>query len=130
MEQAEQNEGRTESGYEASGGSSEFGSSAGSGRWSGGSDSFGGGSSTGNGSTTRNVFVKLKDRAEDGWGWARKNPWPVVGVAIGIGLLLAWRRRSGDASHRLAHMDADHPVGRSHRSESHHMDEVAEGMSR
>jgi hypothetical protein len=129
MERAEQNEGKTESGYEASGGSSEFGSSAGSGRWSE-SDSLGGAGSTGNGSSTRNVFVKLKDRAEDGWGWARKNPWPVVGVAIGIGLLLAWRRRSSDASHRLAHMNADHPVGRSQRHETHHMDEVAEGMGR
>jgi hypothetical protein len=51
----------------------------------------------------------------------------VVGAAIGIGLLLAWRRR-GDASHRLAQMNADHPVGRPGQG-THHVDEVAEGMS-
>jgi hypothetical protein len=133
MEQTEQNEGKSDAGLGASGGSGEFEESAGgagSGRWSGGSDQFGGadsGSGRGVGSQKRNVFGHLKDRAEDGWGWARRNPWPVVGAAIGIGLLLAWRRR-GDASHRLAQMNADHPVGRPGQG-THHVDEVAEGMS-
>jgi hypothetical protein len=134
MERTEQNEGMGSAGFGASGaGGSETESSgggAGSGRWSG-SDRFGGGGegSSGRGvsSQPRNVFNQLKDRAEDGWGWARRNPWPVVGAAIGIGLLLAWRRR-GDAGHRLSHMGADHPVGRPGQG-THDMDEVSEGMS-
>jgi hypothetical protein len=133
MERTEQNEGRSDAGFGASGGSEieESGGGAGSGGWSAGSDRFGGSgdssSGRGVGSQTRNAFSQLKDRAEDGWGWARRNPWPVVGAAIGIGLLLAWRRR-GDAGHRLAHMGADHPVGRpGHGTDQ--MDEVSEGMS-
>ena len=128
MERTEQNEG-----FGASGGSSEIegsGAGTGSGRWSGGSDRLGGGDSSserGVGSETRNVFNQLKERAEDGWGWARRNPWPVVGAAVGIGLLLAWRRR-GDAGHRLSHMGADHPVGRAGHG-TQDMDEVSEGMS-
>ena len=101
-------------GFEGSGGSAGSRGSSGSGR--------------GFNAQTRNVFAQVKDKAEDGWGWARKNPWPVVGAAIGIGLLLAWRRR-GNADHRLAHMDSHHPVGHT-RGFSVGTDEVAEGMGR
>ena len=79
-------------------------------------------------SRAREVLEQAKDRAQDGWTWVRQNPWPVIGAVVGIGAVLAWRRR-GDASHRLAHMESDHPVGETH-GHSFHTDRVAEGMTR
>jgi hypothetical protein len=83
----------------------------------------------------RDVADKAKDaagqvgeRAKDGWEWVRQNPWPVLGAAIGVGLLAAWRRRT-DARRRIAHMDADHPVGHTRKIHIGGTDEVAEKMS-
>jgi hypothetical protein len=65
--------------------------------------------------------------AKEIWSWVRENPLVVVGAAIGIGWLLAWQRR-GSPSWRLAHMNADQPIGHT-RGFSVGTDEVAEKMS-
>lgn len=79
-------------------------------------------------SKVRGVLDQAKSRAQDGWKWARQNPWPVLGAVAGVGLLLAMRRRGGSADQRLAHMNSERPVGRG-RSGSGRTDEVADRMS-
>jgi hypothetical protein len=78
-------------------------------------------------SGVRGVLDQARDRAQDGWAWVRKNPWPVIGAVAAVGIALAVRRR-GDAGERIKHMDSERPVGRA-RSGSGRTDDVAERMS-
>jgi hypothetical protein len=77
----------------------------------------------------RDALEEVRDRASDGWGWVRQNPWPAIGALVGIGILIAWQRRT-DPKRRMAHMDADHAVGHTRSFHPAGTDDVAIGMSR